>query len=263
VNGLVDIHSHVLPGIDDGPADVDGAIAMARAAAQAGIETLAATPHLRSDFPDVHVHELTERCQTLQRAIDAEGITLALVSAAEISLVWALEATSEELVLASYGQLGTDLLIETPLTVGGLDQHLYHLRRKGFRITLAHPERNVEFQNHEHQLDELVRQGVLLQVNAESLIGSGRMSNSRRFAQRLCSDGLVHVLASDGHRAASWRPVTMLEQGAVAAAELVGEERAAWMVRDTPAAIVDGSQLSDPPEIVSSPRRKWLFGRWH
>ena len=72
MNGYVDIHSHVLPGIDDGPGELDGALAMARAAAQAGTQTLVATPHLRSDFPDVHLDELSERCQAVREAIERE-----------------------------------------------------------------------------------------------------------------------------------------------------------------------------------------------
>jgi protein-tyrosine phosphatase len=262
VEELVDIHAHVLPGIDDGPSNLEGALAMAQAAAESGTRTLVSTPHLRSDFPDVHLHELGERCQGLRAAIEAERIPLRLVCGAEVSLVWALEASHEELVLASYHQRGTDLLIETPLgTVSGIDQHLFRLRADGFRITLAHPERSGEFQTDVRQLEELIHQEVLLQVNAGSLFESRRSSDAGRFARQLCSAGLIHALASDGHRAESWRPVSNLREGAEAAAALVGAERAAWMARDVPAAIVDGTELPQPPEISPSPRRKRLFGR--
>jgi protein-tyrosine phosphatase len=259
MDGLVDIHTHVLPGIDDGPPDLEGAVAMARAAAAAGTTILAATPHLRSDFPDVYLSELADRCQSLCEAIEAEGIALRIVSGAEASLVWALQASDEELVLASIGQRGTDLLVETPLaTVSGIAQHLFRLRAKGFRVTLAHPERSGEFQAEEHLLEALIEQEVLIQVNARSLLDSNRKSDSGRFARSLCSAGRIHVLASDGHRAASNRRVTVLAEGAQAAAALVGAERAAWMARDAPAAIVSGEALPDPPEIR---RRRRLFGR--
>ena len=74
--GYVDIHAHVLPGIDDGPDDMDESLAMARAAADSGIAVIASTPHLRSDFPDVHVRELADRCEATQAAIDAAGIAI-------------------------------------------------------------------------------------------------------------------------------------------------------------------------------------------
>lgn len=262
MDGLVDIHAHVLPGIDDGPADLDGARDMVRAAADAGTRILVATPHLRSDFPDVHLREIARRCQALREEIERASIPVSLICGAEVSLIWALEASHEELVLASYGQRGTDLLIETPLTtVAGIDHHLFRLRAQGFRITLAHPERSIEFQSDQGQIEDLINQEVLIQVNAKSLLKAGRKSDSGRCARRLCSAGLVHALASDGHRADAWRPVTALQEGVEAAAGLVGEERAAWLTRDAPAAIVDGADLPPAPPISSAPLRSGFFRR--
>ncbi|MBV8942854.1 MAG: hypothetical protein JO240_14090, partial [Solirubrobacterales bacterium] len=125
---IVDIHAHLLPGIDDGPEGLDGAISLARAAASSGIRTLAATPHVRADFPAVHVEELAGRCETMREAIRREGIELEVVSGVELSLSWALEAKPEDLALASYGQLGRDLLVETPASVFQLEDLLFELR---------------------------------------------------------------------------------------------------------------------------------------
>lgn len=239
MSGYVDIHAHVIPGIDDGPRDLEGALAMVRAAAGAGTDTLAATPHLSSAFPEVQVHELAERCANLREAVEREGIRVRLVPGAEASLVWALEAGEEELKLATYDQRGTDLLIETPATsVATIGELLVQLRARGFRITLAHPERSPEFQRDLDRLSELVRQGVLLEVDADALLLPRRGSPVRRIAEHLCRDGLAHVLASAGHRAASGRPVTNLAAGVEALARLVGQARADWMARDAPAAII-------------------------
>jgi protein-tyrosine phosphatase len=234
---------------------------MAREAARSGIHTLVSTPHIRSDFPDVHLSELADRCRALQASIGAEGIDLELVCGAEVSLVWALEASKDELVLASYAQRGTDLLIETPLgTVSGIGHHLFRLRANGFRVTLAHPERSVEFQKDPGQLQELVRQEVLLQVNARSLLEANRKAAAGRFARGLCAGGLVHVLASDGHRATDRRSVTALDDGARAAADLVGSERATWMTEGVPEAIIRGSDVPDPPAMLPASRFRRLFG---
>lgn len=258
--GLVDIHAHPLPGIDDGPADLDGSVEMARAAVEAGTRTLAATPHLRSDFPGVRVGELGERCARLREALEREGVELELVCAAEVSLVWALEAGKEELVLASYGQRGQDLLIETPTSAIGLPGLLYQVRAQGFRVTLAHPERTAEFARAPEHLLDLADQGVLLQVNADSLLSTKRGSPVRAVAEQLCRAGVVHALASDGHRGSAWRPVTTLPAGIEAAAALVGRERAIWMARDAPAAIIAGERLPPAPPIAA-PRRNGLLGR--
>jgi protein-tyrosine phosphatase len=262
VLGYVDLHAHALPGIDDGPSDAAGAIALLRAAATSGTGTIAVTPHVRSDFPDVHVDELDRRCRALREAVAREGIDIEIVCGAEVSLVWALEASDEELALATYGQRGTDLLIETPtFDVVGLQSLLNQLRAKGLRVTLAHPERNVEFQRAPDRLADLVRDGVLLQVNAETLLGSDRRSETHRLGRYLCFEGVAHALASDGHRAAGWRPVTCLAKAAQIAATLVGPDRAHWMTHAAPQAILAGTALPDVPDAPDRQRGPGLFRR--
>lgn len=247
----------MLPGVDDGPADLEAAVAMVRAAGEAGTSTLAATPHLRSDFPRVRIEELHSRVEQLAAATAAEGIPVRVVSAAEASLVWAMDATEEELRLASFGQRGTDLLVETPAaTAIGLDRFLYGLRSRGIRVILGHPERAAEFQRNLEPLRTLAEHGVVLQVNAESLLVAGRGSSVRRLAQDLLRDGLAQVVASDGHRATSWRPVTLLPQVLKTLEALVGRQRARWLMSDAPRAIVDGLPLEEGPPVVQ--RRRLL-----
>jgi protein-tyrosine phosphatase len=258
---LVDIHAHVLPGIDDGPASIEQTLALVRAARETGIVCLAATPHLRADFPQVDVHELAQRLELVRSAASAEALKLRLVAGAEVSLSWALSAGEQELRLASYGQAGRDLLIETPpVNTYSIETPLYELRLRGYRITLAHPERTPELQDKPERLRELSERGILLQVNAESLLGSEQSSRVRRTARWLCTEGVAHVLASDAHRGQGWRPIGRLELATQALARLVGPERARWMTSTAPAAVIDGVALAPAPEPVL--RRGWLhFGR--
>jgi protein-tyrosine phosphatase len=260
MTGYVDIHAHVLPGIDDGPSELDGSLAMLRAAAASGITSIVATPHLRSDFPDVHVRELGDRCASLRAVIETDGLDLTLAGGAEVALHWALEAADDDLRLATYGQRGSDVLIETPATTVGLDALLYELRARDFRVTLAHPERSLTFQGDPSLLGALVEQGVLLQINAATLV-NGRRAPSSRLAEYICLNGLAHALASDGHRAQSWRPVTLLAQAVEAASALLGPERARWMTTDAPAAILAGHELPDAPPLITSRRRRFRWPR--
>ena len=101
---------------------------------------------------------------------------------------------------------------------------------------------------------------MLLQINSDSLVGSSG-SPIQRFARHLCTESLAHVLASDGHRAAQWRPVTTLAEAVAAAAELVGAERAQWLAQGAPRAIVSGTELPAPPAIAAASKRWRLFGR--
>ncbi len=175
-----------------------------------------------------------------------------------------MEADEAELKLATIGQDGSDLLIETPtLSVAGLDHMLYRLRAHGYRIILAHPERSPQFQRDLGPLRELVDQGVLLQVNADSLLARSRTSGPAALAERLCREGLAHVLAGDAHRGSEWRPVTQLGEAVELAGALIGAERARWLARETPAGILAGEPLGDPPPISSGSRRprRRLFRR--
>jgi protein-tyrosine phosphatase len=261
MNRYVDIHAHVLYGIDDGPADRADAEAMLRTAAGSGTAAIVATPHLRSDFPDVHVHELAARADELRTWITEQALDISLINGAEVGLVWALDADDEALRLGSYGQQGGDLLIETPNSIVGLEALLYQVRTRGFRVTLAHPERSREFQRDPSTLEALVERGILLQVNADAVLGDPKRSPTAKLAQQLCVDGLAHALASDSHRASQWRPVNVMPQAVAAVAELVGAERAEWMAVDAPAAIVSGAPLPEPPPIVGLRRGRWPFSR--
>jgi protein-tyrosine phosphatase len=258
IPGYVDIHVHLLPAIDDGPPDLDQAVAMARAAVESGITTMAVTPHLNPEFPKVNPIQLAGRCGHLRSVLEEEGIPLTLRSGGEVAVAWGIEAGDEQLVLASYGQRGTDLLIETPFsTLVGFTPLLSELQAKGYRITVAHPERNSDYQRDPSRVRELVDAGMLVQINAESLLGRGP---ARRAAESLLTAGLAHVIASDGHRAASWRPVTRLGEAVEAAAELVGRERALWMAEAAPRAIIEGAELPSAPPIIERPRLGRLFG---
>jgi protein-tyrosine phosphatase len=256
MTGLVDIHAHLLPGIDDGPTDLADSIQMARAAVDAGIETMAVTPHLRSDFPEVHVEELAQRCESLREELAWAEVPLTIVAAAEVSLIWALEADEDALRLATYGQRGTDVLIETPSDVSGLERLLGGVQARGLRVTLGHPERSYTLQGDPGRIAGLRDQGILMQVNAEAVFGR-RRTPAHSLAKRLCREGLADVIASDGHRASSWRPVTAMSAGVAAAEQLVGEPRAHWMASVAPAAIVAGEEIPEPPPIQLAKRRWW------
>jgi protein-tyrosine phosphatase len=255
---MIDIHCHILPGIDDGPSDLAGSVEMARAAVGAGITTVVATPHLRADFPKVKIDEIADRCAELRAAIAQEGIGLELVAGGEVSLSWALEATEDRLALASYGQAGHDLLIETP-TVGGamLPQLLYQVAARGYRVVLAHPERLLDFQQDPALLEQLRWQGILLQVNASAVIGA-RRAPAAKLARNLCASGLASVVASDGHRGQQWRPVTELGQAREALSKLVDGVATETMLESTPARILAGEPLGQSAAAPPPPqRRSW------
>ena len=256
---MIDLHCHVLPGIDDGPATDEDSIELLGALQADGAETVAATPHLRSDFPAVKVAELRDRVARLEEAARGRPSPV-IVPAAEVSLPWAIEASDDDLRLASFGQRGEYLLVEAPYGPASprFDESLRNLRLRGLRILLAHPERNPSYQQDPKRLAALVARGTLVQVNASSILSTKRGSRSRQLAFALLREGLAHVIASDAH-SVGWRP-PMLTAAATAAERAVGP-RAHWMLQDVPAAVLAGADVPAPPAGKGRAAFGFLRGR--
>jgi len=181
---VIDLHSHVLPGLDDGAADLDEAVAMCRAAAEDGIEVLAATPHVRDDYPTTP--DQMEQALAALRA--AAGDIVRLVAGGEIDL-GRVDLPREELARFALAGNPKYLLVETPYGGWPLDlpEKLFRLQADGFTPVLAHPERNPEVQQRPELLEPIVAGGTLVQLTAASI--DGRMGGARARARRPCSTG--------------------------------------------------------------------------
>jgi len=247
---VIDLHAHLLPAIDDGPETLEGSVALARAAAECGTKVMTATPHLRADHPGVRVHELAERCHALGDAVGSAGIPIKVVPAAEVDLLWAYAASCEQLRLATYGQRGTDLLLETPYgplppNFGSL---VMRLTERGVRVLLAHPERNLTVQRNPRLVVDLVARGVLVQLTAMSLTRASKGSPAQRAAIWLLEQGAGHVIASDAHSAGPWRGPDL--RAAAGRVDSVAPAQAEWMTHEVPHAVLAGEPL--PPSPVAS-----------
>jgi protein-tyrosine phosphatase len=251
---MLDVHHHLLPGIDDGPAAIEESVEAATRAVADGVHTIAATPHLREDHPDVRPEELAGRCLALAARLTGAGIDLDVVVGAEVDITWARDASDEDLRLASYGQRGRDLLVETPYghLPSTFEALLFEIQVRGYRLVLAHPERNPTLQADPGRLEELVHRGVLVQLTAGALVGERRSSSSQRLALYLLGRGLAHVIATDGH--GPGRRDASLSDALRAAQARIGEP-AASMVTTAPAAILAGEAVVAPPAQASRTRR--------
>jgi protein-tyrosine phosphatase len=239
---LIDLHSHVLPGVDDGAGNLDASVEMLRAAAADGIVQLAATPHVRDDHP-TKVETMEHLVAEVNAAARAAGVDVEVLPGGELDIRY-LERLDDE-TLRRFGLGGNPelLLLEFPY-VGwplGLRDLVFRLGVRGFRIVLAHPERNAEVQAHPERLRELVAAGVAVQITAASL--DGRIGRRPREAARTLLDaGLAHLLASDAHAP----EVRVIGMGAAVGA-LDDEALARWLTRDVPAALLAGRPLPERP----------------
>ncbi|MGH3002782.1 MAG: CpsB/CapC family capsule biosynthesis tyrosine phosphatase, partial [Gaiellaceae bacterium] len=155
---MIDLHSHVLPGLDDGAADLEEALSICRAAAADGIEVLAGTPHVRSD----HGTTADSMEAALAELRDAAGDLIRLVPGGEVDLA-ELSRPAEELARFALGGNPRYLLVETPYVGWPLDlaERLFRLRASGVTPVLAHPERNYEVQSRPDLLESVVAGGTL------------------------------------------------------------------------------------------------------
>ena len=256
---MVDLHSHILPGIDDGAPDMETSIAMARTAAADGIRVMVATPHISFEY-EVDPNDVGRRVGELNLALARSEVPLAVLPGGEIALTRLAALEAPALRMLSLGA-GPYLLVETPYAGAApfLEEVLFDLDLRGFRTIIAHPERCAMFENDRDRLERLVERGVLCSVNAGSMAGQfGR--RVRDFVVHLFRSGLVHNVASDAHddevRRAELRwGFDRMED------ELPGiGEQASWFTETAPTAIVSGVHVPAPPEPPRQ-KRAWLRAR--
>jgi protein-tyrosine phosphatase len=244
---VIDLHSHVLPGIDDGPAGDEEALALARAAVALGTTVLVATPHRSPRWP-TEAATITAGVERLEELLDAAEIDLELSTGAEIALEEAArldDAALSELALGGRRYL----LLESPHEPAGalLERTVSDLLARGHGILLAHPERSPVFQDRPARLRELVGEGALTSITAGALEGHFGAA-SQWFALELLRDGLVHSLASDAHHVVGRPPG--LQAGLAAAAQHLPAviDQARWLTYDAPAAILAGEAPPPRPD---------------
>jgi protein-tyrosine phosphatase len=259
---VIDLHCHVLPGIDDGPRTVEGSLALARAAADAGIRTLVATPHVSARYPNDSAtiarlaHELRER-------LAQEGIEIELLTGAEVAMTHLLDIPDAELERLRLGGSGW-LLVEPPFAAAdsSLDAIMLGLMRRKHRLLIAHPERCSAFRRDRRMLETLVAAGALSSITAGSLVGSFG-EDVRRFTLELVHAELVHDVASDAHDHVHRAP-GLREQ--LAQAGLAPLQR--WLTEEVPAALLADRAPPPRPHVAlapalapQAPRSRWRVGR--
>jgi protein-tyrosine phosphatase len=243
---VIDIHCHVLPGLDDGPANMPQSLAMAGAAVASGTTVMVATPHIDTTWR-VRPHMIPERVAALQAVLREEGVELEIRTGAEIALSRLADLSPDELDALRLGG-GPYLLLECPLspTAGDFDALLLRIGAREESIVLAHPERAPLFQQEPERLERLVEEGFLCSLTAGSLRGAFG-GPVRAFSIELLREGLVHTLSSDAHDELNRRPgigdaLTSIES------DLPGiSSQNEWLTTLAPAAILAGEPIPPRP----------------
>jgi protein-tyrosine phosphatase len=251
---VIDLHCHVLPGIDDGPQTIEESLEMVQVAVRSGIRTLVATPHVNRRYAN-RASTILPLVEDLNRRIRDQGLELEVRHGAEVALLGTAPLGAEELCRLRLGG-GPWLLVEPPTAPveDDVEELVMALVGQGHRVLLAHPERCPAFREDPGVLASLVGEGVLASVTAASLRGHFG-EDVARFALELLRSELIHNVASDAHHHEA-RPPTLLGELERAGLGPLAE----WFTTRVPAAILEGSEIPQRPLLKAGreTRSAWI-----
>lgn len=250
---MIDIHAHILPGVDDGPKGWDDALAIVRMAAKDGIEHIVSTSHMLPDGPYANKRsDLLPLIEALQQKVTAEALSITIHAGGEVYLTpdTALRLKAGEVL--SYCDAGKYMLVELPSSEipSYTEQALFELQLQGVTPIIAHPERNLGVMREPQRLFDIVERGVLTQVTASSLDAKP----FRETAELLIRHRATHFIATDTHGVRRRRPI--LSEHRERLIDLVGEEGTARLLRENARAVIDGVPFQPVPLIPLEQQRR-------
>jgi protein-tyrosine phosphatase len=253
---FVDIHCHLLPGIDDGASSLDESLAMARMAVEDGIGTIVATPHQLGNFSENRGEEIRRRVAELQTSLVEHDIPLTLLAGADVRIESGMLDGLRSGDVVSLADRRKHVLLELPHELYmPLEPLLVELGRRHMVGVLSHPERNMGLIQQPELLGPLVDRGCLMQVTAGSLCGT-MGPKSQKLAEQMVGDGLVHFVATDAHGIRSRRP--LLQRAFDRVRELTDEETAVDLCCRNPACVAAGRDVPAGRRHAPRRRRGWL-----
>jgi len=257
---MIDIHSHILPGIDDGVKTEDDAVEFARMAENDGVERIVATPHCKEGFYLNDRDKVLREVQKLRARLDAEGLRIRIEPGAEVHICPDLVKRVADGRAPTLMDNGRTLLLELSLRQYPveLENLVFELKLAGLDVVFAHPERIRYFQDDIRRYEAVVHQGALGQITSGSVLGVFG-TDVADFSEELMTKGLVHMLASDAHNVRGRPP--LLSEAVEACADWVGSARALAMVREAPQELLEGRTPELPPVDSPHSRGGGLFSR--
>ncbi|HED12388.1 MAG TPA: capsular biosynthesis protein [Gammaproteobacteria bacterium] len=235
---MIDLHSHLLPGIDDGAANLEDALKLVDIAVEDGISHSVITPHIHLNRYDNDVYSIQDAFDVLHRALRVRNIPLRIAFAAEVRIDPQILAMIASDKIPFLGELGgyKILLLEFPhsIILPGTEKFIEHLLSQNIRPLVAHPERNKAVLTHLEKIQPIREAGAMLQVTARSITG-GFGPYAKKRSLEMLERGWVDVVATDAHNVVHRPP--RLQAAFNVVCQHSGEEVAARLFQETPAAI--------------------------
>ena len=242
---MIDVHCHILTGLDDGPKSMEQSLEMCAVARADGIETIVASPHMLNDVYQLTREDILGGVRELDRACKHKGIGITILAGADIRVQKELPKILSEGGLMTVADLGQHVMLELPeeTVPSELGDLLFEVQLTGVTPIISHPERNFAIQQDLGLLRRLVEAGNLTQITAGSLTGRFG-SRVRDCSISIVQAGLGHMLASDAHDAVRRRPV--LSEGRKVLEELVDAEEVELMVGGRARSLIEGKYVAVP-----------------
>jgi protein-tyrosine phosphatase len=255
---MIDIHCHVLPELDDGPADWATSLQMARMAVEAGTHTIIATPHQLGQYRQNVAAIVCSRVAELNQRLQANGIALHVLPGGDVRIEADLVAALQRGDALTLGNRQRHVLLELPHELYfPMEPVLAQLHAIGLTGILSHPERNRGILAEPAHLDELIEAGCLMQVTAGSLLGAFGTA-SQRLAEEMIRRGQAHFVASDGHGTQSRRP--RMRSAFDRIVQLVGTTTAQLLCSDNPRRVCEGQAVPIDHRAASTrPKRRFTW----
>ncbi len=234
---MIDLHSHLLPGIDDGARSLEMSLEMARQAVDAGTTMMACTPHI---YPGLYMNDaagIAGHIKNLQAELDANGIALKLTRGADAHLVpELLEGLQSGRVPTLHNSRYFLLEPSHHVAPPHFEESVFQIMAAGFVPLVTHPERLVWIEDHYPTFVRLAERGAWMQLTAGAI--TGRFGKRARYwSDRFLGDGLVSVVASDAHNTKARNP--RMDEAVQRLIECAGKDEARRMVLDRPQAVLD------------------------
>lgn len=242
---MIDLHCHLLPGIDDGAPNLDASLAMARIAVADGIQVIACTPHIYAGMYDNDGPAILQAVAELQAQLDEAGIPLRLIGGADTHIATDLVSGLRTGRVPALGK-SRYFLLEPPHHVAPprLAETVFELLAAGYVPVITHPERLSWIEDRYQTFIDLARQGAWLQVTSGSL--TGRFGQAAQYwGERLLDEGWVHILATDAHGVDRRPP--LLAEGRRAAERWLSSEETYHLVITRPQGILDDVEPGQLP----------------
>ena len=257
---MIDLHNHLLPGIDDGAKKVEETLEFLRIARRDGVRTVTATPHMKPGVYDNSRQAILDRVAMVreaQRGDESEGVEL--LPGAEVYFTADVVERARRGELMTVGDGGKYMLLELPYQQIPMrvDDTIFQLRLLGITPIMAHPERVAYYLEDIERVAASVRLGALTQVTGASITGLFG-AKARDFALQMLERNLIHILSTDSHDVRYRPPILSAARNTVARRQ--GEAAARAMVEETPLAILEGREVT-PPEPSLPVRRRGLLRR--